>query len=234
MKENQKLINPAAYKRVTRIMDDITRAIQVALIDYLVLQSHEIFAKAVAYLGFESQYVQEYLAMLPEEFRRKVVCRAAELNRSDKIVVEEVEHLLRLSGMNVYDDYNVIEENIALNGDEVAEKLYKKFIKQTPLFRDRLNSCIIKFEQLDNKLDDNQFRKLAERTDTSDLVKALYGTSDKFKNKYLSYYPENHQKLLREDMDFAGPVSDKARDEARARIIQTVIDMRYDDIDLPQ
>ncbi|MBP5401774.1 MAG: hypothetical protein J6Y36_01310 [Treponema sp.] len=232
MKENDVLINEKAYKLVLGSMETISGKIRKALYDYVHEMYHASLARTVAYLGLQSDESRQLLNEMPAKIRESVLSYAEKLKKTDSDVLEEVEHILKTSSVSLLSEYQNIEENIALNGEKVAVELFSRFKKEMPVYSDRLNLCIIKFDELDTKLDDIQFKNLIEKIDTQDLVRVLYGTSDEFKNKFLKFYPENQQKLIMEDMDFAGPASDKMCDEARARIIKAAIDIRYDDIDL--
>ena len=99
-----------------------------------------------------------------------------------------------------------------------------------PVYNDRLNSCIIKFDQLDKKIDDDLIRKLIQKIDSIDLVLALHGTSEEFKNTFLKKYPSEVERMLREDIEAVQHLSVEKRDEARIRIINAVLDLKYEDI----
>lgn len=230
MKENDVLINEKAYKLVLGSMETISGRIRKALYDYVHEMYHASLARTVAYLGLQSDESRQLLNEMPAKIRESVLSYAEKLKKTDSDVLEEVEHILKTSSVSLLSEYQNIEENIALNGDEIALDLLKKFKKEMPVYNDRLNSCIIKFDQLDKKIDDDLIRKLIQKIDSIDLVLALHGTSEEFKNNFLKKYPSEVERMLREDIEAVQHLSVEKRDEARIRIVNAVLDLKYEDI----
>ena len=230
MKENNVLSNEKAYKLVSDSMRKITKTTRKVLYDYVHEMYHVSLAEALVFLGSNSDESNRLLNDMPVQVRGSILSYAEKLKKTDESVLEEVEYILKTAQVSFISEYQNIEENIALNGDEIALDLLKKFKKEMPVYNDRLNSCIIKFDQLDKKIDDDLIRKLIQKIDSIDLVLALHGTSEEFKNTFLKKYPSEVERMLREDIEAVQHLSVEKRDEARIRIINAVLDLKYEDI----
>lgn len=87
---------------VEKAMDDITRATRKVLMDYVSRMYVTSFAKAITYLGLESEDAIDLLDNMDYDTRRQVKEFAKEYQRSDAQVISEVEHIVTTSGMDFY------------------------------------------------------------------------------------------------------------------------------------
>ena len=62
------------------------------------------FAKAIAYLGLESEDANSLLDTMDADTRRQVEAFAKDYQKSDAKVISEVEHIVTSSGMDFIDD----------------------------------------------------------------------------------------------------------------------------------
>ncbi len=120
---------------VEQTMCDITRATRKVLMDYVSRMYVVSFAKAIAYLGLESEDALDLLNHMDTETRRQVEVFAKGYQKSDAQVISEVEHIVTASGMDFTDDYKIIKENITLSGKVFAEEAIHDFQKETPIFK---------------------------------------------------------------------------------------------------
>ena len=128
---------------VEKAMDDITRVTRKVLMDYVSRMYVTSFAKAITYLGLESEDAIDLLDNMDYDTRRQVKEFAKEYQRSDAQVISEVEHIVTTSGMDFTDDYKIIKENIILSGKAFADEAVHNFQNETPIFQKKIEDSLL-------------------------------------------------------------------------------------------
>ncbi len=222
-----------AQNLVENAMGDITRATRKVLLDYI-LGYYINFAKVIVFLGIDSPESEEILASLDNKTRLSVKSAVQNFNKKDTAVVSEVEHILNSSGMHFENDYQIIKDNLLLAGHDFAKKVLKNFRTETPIFQKELNQCIFDFEDI-RKLDDSAIQKIIRNTDQVLLAKALKGTSKKLQEKFSRNMPSREASMLKEDMEWMGPLYAADVKAAQAHILKTVFQLEENgDIVIPE
>ena len=206
---------------VERAMGDITRATRKVLMDYVSNMYLVSFAKAIAYLGLESEDAISLLNTMDADTRRQVEAFAKDYQKSDAKVISEVEHIVTASGMDFTDDYKIIKDNIILSGKTFAENTIHNFQKETPIFKKKIEDCLFCFEDF-QYLDDRAIQKVLEETDMQELAKALKGASTEVQAKIFRNMPQRSANMLKEDMEWMGPVRAQDVDAAQANLVKIV------------
>ena len=210
-----------AQVMVEQAMGDITRATRKVLMDYVSNMYAVSFAKAIAYLGLESEDAFDLLNSMDDETRRQVEAFAKDYQKSDAKVISEVEHIVTASGMDFTDDYKIIKDNIILSGKTFAENAIHNFQKETPIFKKKVEDCLFCFEDF-QYLDDRAIQKVLRETDQQVLAKALRGASIEVQVKIFRNMPQRTANMLKEDMEWMGPVRAQDVDAAQANLVKIV------------
>lgn len=213
-----------AQVMVEQAMGDITRATRKVLMDYVSKMYVVSFAKAIAYLGLESEDALDLLNNMDDETRRQVEAYAKGYQKSDAQVISEVEHIITASGMDFTDDYKIIKENITLSGKTFAENAVHNFQKETPIFKKKIEDCLFCFEDF-QYLDDRAIQKVLRETDMQELAKALKGASTEVQAKIFRNMPQRSANMLKEDMEWMGPVRTQDVEAAQASLVQIVFNL---------
>lgn len=179
------------------------------------------FAKAIAYLGLESEDAISLLNTMDADTRRQVEAFAKDYQKSDAKVISEVEHIVTSSGMDFTNDYKIIKDNIILSGKAFAEDAVRDFRKETPIFKKKIEDCLFCFEDF-QYLDNRAFQKVLRETDMQELAKALKGASTEVQSKIFRNMPQRSANLLKEDMEWMGPVRAQDVDAAQANLVKIV------------
>lgn len=169
MKRDVSIEANKAQVMVEQAMGDITRATRKVLMDYVSKMYVVSFAKAIAYLGLESEDANSLLNTMDADTRRQVEAFAKDYQKSDAKVISEVEHIVTASGMDFTDDYKIIKENISLSEKTFVEEAVHKFQTATPIFPKKLEDCLFSFEDF-QYLDDRAIQKVLRDTDMQELV----------------------------------------------------------------
>ena len=213
-----------AQVMVEQTMGDITRATRKVLMDYVSKMYVVSFAKAIAYLGLESEDAFDLLNSMDDATRRQVEAFAKDYQKSDAKVISEVEHIVTASGMDFTDDYKIIKDNIILSGKNFAENAVHNFQSETPIFQKKIEDCLFSFEDF-QYLDDRAIQKVLRETDIQELAKALKGASTEVQNKIFRNMPQRAATMLKEDMEWMGPVRAQDVDTAQANLVKIVFNL---------
>ena len=213
-----------AQVMVEQAMGDITRATRKVLMDYVSKMYVVSFAKAIAYLGLESEDAVDLLNSMDDETRRQVEAFAKDYQKSDAKVISEVEHIVTASGMDFTDDYKIIKDNIILSGKNFAENAVHNFQKETPIFKKKIEDCLFCFEDF-QYLDDRAIQKVLRDSDQQELAKALRGASTEVQDKFFRNMPQRTGNMLKEDMEWMAPVRTQDIEAAQASLVQIVFNL---------
>ena len=206
---------------VENTMGDITRATRKVLMDYVSKMYVTSFAKVIAYLGLESEDAISLMNTMDSETRRQIISLAKDYQKTDTQVISEVEHIITASGMDFTEDYKIIKKNISLSEKTFVEEAVHKFQTETPIFPKKLEDCLFSFEDF-QYLDDRAIQLIIRETDQVTQAKALKGASIKVQERFFQNMTQRAATMLKEDMEWMGPVRTKDVAEAQSSLVQTV------------
>ena len=206
---------------VEKAMDDITRGTRKVLMDYVSRMYVVSFAKAIAYLGLESEDANSLLNTMDADTRCQVEVFTKSYQKYDAQVISEVEHIVTSSGMDFTDDYKIIKDNIILSGKVFAEEAVHNFQNETPIFQKKIEDCLFSFEDF-QYLDDRAIQKVLRDIDMQELAKALKGASTEVQDKIFRNMSQRAATMLKEDMEWMGPVRAQDVVAAQANLVKIV------------
>jgi flagellar motor switch protein FliG len=190
----------------------------------LISQEHpQTIALILSYL--ESQQASQVLSVLPDEQQADIARRIALMDRTSPEILKEVEGVLkeRLSSV-VQQDFAAAGGIQALvdilnNVDRGTEKLIlEELEKDDPKLVDEIRKRMFIFEDVIN-LDNSSIQRIIREVDQKDLSLALKGSSEEVKDRVFKNVSKRAAEMLREDIDFMGPVRLREVEEAQQRIV---------------
>ena len=123
MKKNKSFDTGKAQYMVASAMEEMTRATEKVLVEYLFDGYIKNLAKAIAYLEVDDAKADDILCNFSPDVRKKIIDCAKDFKKTDKDVIEEVEHIIATEGMTFNHDYQIIKENLLLTGQDFAEEI---------------------------------------------------------------------------------------------------------------
>lgn len=209
---------------VQNAMEDITKETRKVLKEYVKRNYLISFAKVMAYLGIESEDSNELLEIMEPDIRNKILNLSESMKKQDSEVLKEIEHIVENSKLDLDADYSIITENLLQSGKVFAENAIHNFKIETPIFSNRLDSCIFEFEDI-KYMDNRSMQKILREIDQLELTIALKGVEKEIQDKFFNNMSTRAATMLKEDMEFMGPVPLSQVEENQISIIHKIFQL---------
>ena len=157
----------------------------------------------------------QIISALPPDRQADVAMRIATMDRTSPDVIKEVERVLetKLASL-VVEILNTVDrgtekhimESMEIEEPELADEIRKKMF----VFEDIL------------LLDDRAIQRVLRDVDNSDLAIALKGANEQVQNAIFNNLSKRLASMIKEDMDFMGPVRMKDVEEAQQKIVNII------------
>ncbi len=220
------LISRLTSSLQVRPFDFARRADPNQLLNFVQNEHPQTIALVLSYL--EPTMSATVLAKLPTEKQTEVVARIATMDRTSPEYVHEIERVLdkKLSSMGMDDftavggiqsivdilnaadrgtERHVLEALEAKNGDLVDEIRRKMFV----------------FEDI-AKLDKRAIQRILKEVENADLTVALKNATPEVSNLIFENMSKRLQDMLKEDMEYMGPVRVRDVEEAQQKIVNVI------------
>lgn len=222
MENNKSKAVMIAERKISDAMEEITCATRKVLMDYMMEMYYISFSKIVAYLGVKSNEAQELLSSLDEKMKQKVIDDAIGFKKNDKMVIDEVEHILSASGMDFTKEYKTINKFLLQTSQDFAERKINQFRETTPIFQQKLNDSFFSFNDI-LILEDRAIQRILQEVDMQTLAKALKGSKPKIQTKFFRNMSRCTANMLKEDMKWMGPIRLTDVDKSRKEIVKIIL-----------
>ena len=168
------------------------------------------------------------LGALPPEKQSDVAKRIAMMDRTSPDVIKEVERVLerRLASL-VNQDYTVVGGvdaivNILNTVDRATEKHIMESLEiEEPELADEIRKKMFVFEDI-LLLDDRAIQRVLRDVDNNDLAVALKNSNEEVQNVIFRNLSKRLAAMIKEDMEFMGPVRLKDVEEAQQKIVNII------------
>ena len=220
------IVNRLTSSLQVRPFDFIRRTDPAHLLNFIQGEHPQTIALILAYL--DPQKAALILSELPHSTQADVAKRIAEMKRTSPDVLREVERVLerKLSTL-ASEDFTqaggidtVVE--VLNNVDRGTEKIIIEALEEEdPELAEEIKKRMFVFEDI-VLLDDRSIQKVLREVDTQELAKALKGVDNDVQEKIFRNMSKRAASLLREDMDFMGPIRLRDVEEAQQKIVNII------------
>ena len=196
------------------------------LLNFIQDEHPQTIALILSYLS--AGQASAIISALPQDRQADVAKRVAMMDRTSPDVIKEVEKILesKLASL-VNQDYTIIG-----GVDQVVEILNavdrgtEKHIMETleieePELADEIRKKMFVFEDI-LLLDDRAIQRVLRDVDNNDLALALKGSNEQVQNAIFNNLSKRLATMIREDMEFMGPVRMKDVEEAQQKIVNII------------
>ena len=196
------------------------------LLSFIQDEHPQTIALILSYLG--ASQCAAILAALTPEAQADVAKRIATMDRTSPDVIKEVEKNLESKLANlVNQDYTIIGGvdhvvEILNNVDRGTEKHIMETLEiEDPELADEIRKKMFVFEDV-LLLDDRAIQRVLRDVDNNDLSIALKGSNEEVQNAIFNNMSKRLAVMIKEDMDFMGPVRMKDVEEAQQKIVNII------------
>lgn len=206
--------------------DFVKKADPAQILSFIQEEHPQTIALILAHLA--PNQAAAVLSGLPQEIRAEVARRIAIMDRTPPEVVRQIEKVLEQKMSAV-----VSQSFTAVGGvkslvevlnwvDRQTEKtILESLSENNPELAEEVKKLMFVFEDI-TLLDDASIQKVLREVDMKELALALKGVGEEVQNRIMKNMSERAANMLKEDMEFMGPVRLRNVEEAQQRIVGVV------------
>lgn len=196
------------------------------LLNFIQDEHPQTIALILSYLS--SQQAAAIVAVLPPDKQADVAKRIAQMDRTSPDVIKEVEKVLeRKLASLVNQDYTVVGGvdsivDILNTVDRGTEKHIMETLEiEEPELADEIRRKMFVFEDI-LSLDNRSIQRVLREVDNNELATALKGSNEDLQSVIFENLSSRLATMIREDMEFMGPVRMKDVEEAQQKIVNII------------
>jgi flagellar motor switch protein FliG len=220
------IINRLTSSLQVRPFDFIRRTDPAHLLNFIQGEHPQTIALILSYL--EPKNAALVLGGLEVEVQANVAKRIAEMERTLPETLREVERVLEKNLSTIAsEDYAIaggIDSIVEIMGvvDRSTEKqILEALEEEDPELAEEIKKRMLVFEDI-VLLNDRDVQKVLREVDSPELAKALKGVEAEVQDKIFRNMSKRASTLLREDMEYMGPVRLKDVEEAQQKIVSII------------
>ncbi|MFC1512311.1 flagellar motor switch protein FliG [Candidatus Latescibacterota bacterium] len=168
------------------------------------------------------------LGQLPEDVQTDVAMRVATMEKITPEVIHEVESVLDvhlkevISGsLSASGGIKAVASILNLVDRSTEKSILTNMEMENPELTSNIKNLMFVFEDI-LILDDKSIQLILKEVDTKELAIALKAASDEFEEKIFKNVSERVATMIKEEMDYAGPMRLSVVEEAQQRIVEIV------------
>jgi flagellar motor switch protein FliG len=220
------IINRLTSSLQVRPFDFIRRTDPAHLLNFIQQEHPQTIALILAYL--EPNKASVILQNLPQDVQSDVARRIATMDRTSPEVLREVERVLekKLSSLSS-EDYTTaggVESIVEILNlvDRASEKqIIEALEDEDPELAEEIKKRMFVFEDI-VMLDDRAIQKVMREVDSQELAKALKSVDTEVQDKIFRNMSKRAAGMLKEDMEYMGPVRLKDVEESQQKIVSII------------
>lgn len=220
------IINKLTASLQVRPFDFIRKTEASQILNFIQYEHPQTIALILVYL--KPQQASALLAALPQDKQADVARRIAVMDRTSPDIIKEVEKVLekKLSALvsedftsaggvqTIVDILNIVDRGTEKNIMETLE------VEDTEL-AEEIKRRMFVFEDI-TTLDTRSIQRFLREVDNNMLAIALKGSSDEVKNIIYANMSKRMAEMIKEDIDFMGPVRLREVEEAQQKIVNVI------------
>ncbi len=220
------IINRLTSSLQVRPFDFIRRTDPAHLLNFIQQEHPQTIALILAYL--EPQKASVILQNLPDEIQSDVARRVATMDRTSPDVLREVERVLekKLSTISS-EDYTAaggvdsIVEILNLVDRSSEKSIIESLEDEDPDLAEEIKKKMFIFEDI-VMLDDRSIGKVLREVNNDEMAKALKQVDAEVQDKIFRNMSKRAGAMLREEMEYMGPIRVKDVEEAQQKIVSII------------
>lgn len=224
--EAKELIEKIRAATQVRGFSSLKKADSGQLVNFLIKEHPQTIALILSHLSPDQ--TAEVLADFPEELRIDVAYRIATLGKISPHLLRDIEEVVdSLAEAVISEDMSKTGGTKALaeilnKSNKLTERSILNHLEENdPELASQVKGNMFVFEDI-VLIDDRGIQKVLKQVDKKDLSMAFKAADENVKAKIFKNMSERAAQLLKEDLEFMGPVRLKEVEEAQRRIIEVI------------
>jgi flagellar motor switch protein FliG len=180
---------------------------------------------ALILANLESEIGAAILEVLPEETRAEVIVRMATIDKTSPEVIKQIEQVLEkqvsagfASGVTYGEGTKTVAELLNRVDPTTQKTILERLDEHSPSLAEQIRGLMFTFEDLIN-VDDRGLQRLIKDVEQKDLVLSLKAAGDGVATKIFKNMSERTASIIKQEMEFLGPVRLKEVEEAQRKIV---------------
>lgn len=231
----EKSVGPAKAAEIIRRLTEsskirpfsmVRKADPKQLVNFIYNEHPQTIALILAYL--EPEQASIVLSGLPQEMQAEIARRIALMERTSPEIIREVENVLESKLSSLMDqDFTAVGGvktlvDILNRVDRSTEKVILETMeKDDQELAEEVRKRLFVFEDIIT-LDDTSIRRILREVDNKDLALAIKGSSQDVAARIYKNMSQRASEMLKEDIEFLGPIRLREVEEAQQRIVQNI------------
>ena len=232
------LVEKALGKNATGTLDNVRQSIEAIpfgflkkvdsqnLLTFIVDEHPQTIALILSHL--RPQQAADVVAGLPADRQLAVIRRVANMGQTSPDIIHEVERGLehRMSSLMSQSFENAggvdnVAEILNVTDRATERALLESLAQEDPDLVEEIRRLMFVFEDI-SKLSDKELQTVLKNVESSQWALALKGASEELKQKILGNMSARASDLLKEEMDYLGPVKVSAVEQMQQQIVDVV------------
>ncbi len=224
--KTMEIISKLTVSLQVRPFDFVRKADPSQVLNFIQSEHPQTIALILAYL--KPQQAAVVLSALPQDKQADVARRIAVMDRTSPEIIKEVERVLekKLSSL-VTEDYTATGGLQAIvDVLNSVDRGTEKFIMETLEIEDadlaeEIRKRMFVFEDI-LQLDNRAIQRFLREVDNNQLALALKGATEEVQNLIFNNMSKRLTEMIKEDIEFMGPVRLKDVEEAQQKIVNVI------------
>jgi len=184
--------------------------------------------------NLDAQQTSSILSDLPPELQADVAFRIATMGKISPELLSDIESVLETQVETVFGQDQLaaggakaVAEILNLASRSTEKTILADIEKRNPEMATEIKNLMFTFDDL-VLLDDRSIQRVLREVDTKDLSLALKASSDELKDSIFRNMSERAANLIKEELEFMGPVRLKDVEESQMKIVEVVRSLEED------
>ena len=189
-------------------------------------ENPQLIALILAYL--KPDHSAKVMNFLPPEVQAQVAMKIADMDTTNPEILSDIEKIVegKFSSVVVQDFSQAggidALANILNRSDRSTERaVIEQLEVDDPELAESVRELMFIFEDIIN-LEDRAIQRILREVDTKDLAMSLKGTKEDVKEKVFKNMSERAQGMLRDEMEYMGPVRSREVQEVQTMIVGVI------------
>ncbi|WP_129596922.1 flagellar motor switch protein FliG [Anaerophilus nitritogenes] len=220
------IVNKLTASLQVRPFDFVRKADASQLLNFIQNEHPQTIALILSYLG--PQQAGQIVSALPQNKQAEVAKRIATMDRTTPEIIKEVEAVLesKLSSMVTQDYTSAGGIQAIVDLLNAVDRGTEKFIMESLEIEDvelaeEIKKRMFVFEDIIT-LDSTSIQRFIRDVDNNELAVALKGSTEEVQEVIFNNMSKRMAEMIKEDMEFMGPVRLKDVEEAQQKIVNAI------------